>query len=234
MCRFGLPCQHFSHLTILCSLYIHPAMPKPGLAAPSCSPFTPPAPGAFYPQQALQFRLREDLRSSGGDLSAFDQLKEARGLEYELDRLQNRASRDKQASGGAGGSGALGGCMLRNAAGRCGGWLRSGGWFGGLAGRMTAAGEAACNPIDRKRLGGPPQSQSLSPILTPTCTLRPLRRCSRRNCGRRWRPTLRCRHRWARRAARAGQQRGRWRHRTRRTSRRDVQQALHLMPHFLY
>ena len=29
------------------------------------------------PEQALQFRLREDLKASGGDLAAFDQLKEA-------------------------------------------------------------------------------------------------------------------------------------------------------------
>ena len=31
------------------------------------------------PLQALQFRLREDLKAAGGDLAAFDQLKEASG-----------------------------------------------------------------------------------------------------------------------------------------------------------
>lgn len=61
-----------------------------------------PASAAFLPLQALQFRLREDLRASGGNLAAFDQLKETRGLEYELDRLQNRAGRDKQVGVGWG------------------------------------------------------------------------------------------------------------------------------------
>ncbi len=46
--------------------------------------------------QALQFRLREDLRQCGGDLGKFEQLKDMRGLEYELDRVSNRAARDKQ------------------------------------------------------------------------------------------------------------------------------------------
>lgn len=30
--------------------------------------------------QALQFRLREDLKAAGGDLASFDQLKEASGV----------------------------------------------------------------------------------------------------------------------------------------------------------
>jgi len=47
--------------------------------------------------QALQFRLREDLRLAGGDLAAFDQLKDVRALEYEMDRAANKASREKAA-----------------------------------------------------------------------------------------------------------------------------------------
>jgi hypothetical protein len=45
--------------------------------------------------QALQFRLREDVKSSGGDVGSFDQLRDVRALEYEMDRLANRASREK-------------------------------------------------------------------------------------------------------------------------------------------
>lgn len=52
--------------------------------------------GCFCPEQALQYRLREDIQQCGGDLSKFDQLKDMRGLEYELDRIANRAARDKQ------------------------------------------------------------------------------------------------------------------------------------------
>lgn len=46
--------------------------------------------------QALQFRLRQDLEQSNGDLSAFDRLVNARALEYELDRALNRASKEKE------------------------------------------------------------------------------------------------------------------------------------------
>ena len=45
--------------------------------------------------QALQFRLREDVQAAGGDPGRFDALRDSRALEYELDRLANRASRDK-------------------------------------------------------------------------------------------------------------------------------------------
>jgi len=49
--------------------------------------------------QALQFRLKEDIRQAGGDNMAtvFDQLRDVRSLEYELDRVANRATRDKAA-----------------------------------------------------------------------------------------------------------------------------------------
>ena len=45
--------------------------------------------------QALLFRLREDLKAAGGDVARLDLLKDQRALEYELDRVQNRSSRDK-------------------------------------------------------------------------------------------------------------------------------------------
>ena len=45
--------------------------------------------------QALLYRLRHDLKSCGGDLAALDDIQERRSLEYELDRLRNRASREK-------------------------------------------------------------------------------------------------------------------------------------------
>ena len=53
------------------------------------------------------------MRSCGGDLSAFDALKDARGLEYELDRLANRAARDKQVGGRWGASACLGASALK-------------------------------------------------------------------------------------------------------------------------
>lgn len=46
--------------------------------------------------QAMQFRLREDLKASGGDLSVFDRLKDIRELEYELDFATNRHAREVQ------------------------------------------------------------------------------------------------------------------------------------------
>lgn len=55
------------------------------------------------PEQALQFRLREDFKAGGADAAAFERLEEARGLEYELDRVANRAARDKQVERGMGG-----------------------------------------------------------------------------------------------------------------------------------
>ena len=64
--------------------------------------------------QALQFRLREDVKAAGGDLAAFDQLKDARALEYELDRVANRATRDKQV-GGCGGVARRGSAHRTNA-----------------------------------------------------------------------------------------------------------------------
>ncbi len=48
------------------------ANPEPP-TAPACCPSIHPS------LQALQFRLREDLKAAGGDLAAFDQLKEASG-----------------------------------------------------------------------------------------------------------------------------------------------------------
>ena len=42
----------------------------------SCHAALLPRPPA---SQALQFRLREDLKAAGGDLASFDQLKEASG-----------------------------------------------------------------------------------------------------------------------------------------------------------
>ncbi|MBX9448646.1 MAG: hypothetical protein KL787_02525 [Taibaiella sp.] len=49
--------------------------------------------------QALQYRLKEDIRQAGGDTMAtvFDQLRDVRSLEYELDRVANRAAREKAA-----------------------------------------------------------------------------------------------------------------------------------------
>ncbi|KFM22412.1 Centromere-associated protein E [Auxenochlorella protothecoides] len=47
--------------------------------------------------QALQYRLREDVKACGGDLARLEDLRERRSLEYELDRTQNRASREKAA-----------------------------------------------------------------------------------------------------------------------------------------
>ncbi|KDD71684.1 hypothetical protein H632_c4569p0, partial [Helicosporidium sp. ATCC 50920] len=47
--------------------------------------------------QALQFRLREDVRESGGDLAAFDALKKLRETEYELDRAGAAAAREAKA-----------------------------------------------------------------------------------------------------------------------------------------
>jgi len=68
-----------------------PPLPAPRL--PACPPAL-----LFPGPQALQYRLRVDLKASGGDpaAQAFDQLRDARGLEYELDRVANRAARDKQ------------------------------------------------------------------------------------------------------------------------------------------
>ncbi len=66
----------------------------------SRTPLCPPVlPSHSQPPQALQYRLREDLKAGGGDpaAAAFDQLRDTRGLEYELDRVANRAARDKQA-----------------------------------------------------------------------------------------------------------------------------------------
>lgn len=48
------------------------------------------------------------MRSCGGDLGRFDALKDMRGLEYELDRVANRAARDKQVGPGARGGRAKG------------------------------------------------------------------------------------------------------------------------------
>lgn len=47
--------------------------------------------------QALQYRLREDVKACGGDLDRLEDLRERRSLEYELDRTQNQASREKAA-----------------------------------------------------------------------------------------------------------------------------------------
>lgn len=47
--------------------------------------------------QAMQFRLREDLKAAGGDPSVFDRMRDVRALEYELDFAANRHSRELQA-----------------------------------------------------------------------------------------------------------------------------------------
>ncbi len=46
--------------------------------------------------QAMQFRLREDLKAAGGDPSVFDRLRDVRALEYELDFAANRHTRELQ------------------------------------------------------------------------------------------------------------------------------------------
>ncbi|KAK9836595.1 hypothetical protein WJX74_004004 [Apatococcus lobatus] len=47
--------------------------------------------------QALLYCLREDVKASGGNLEAFQNLHDVRKLEYELDFVTNRAARDTQA-----------------------------------------------------------------------------------------------------------------------------------------
>ena len=78
--------------------------------------------------------MREDLKASGGDLASFDQLKEAQGLEYELDRVANRAARDKQV-------GAVG-----RAAGWAGGGRQAEGYVGGTEFAAAAPACAALAP----------------------------------------------------------------------------------------
>lgn len=41
--------------------------------------------------QALVFRLRNDIAEAGGNIAAFDQLKEVRTLEYEVDFYTNKS-----------------------------------------------------------------------------------------------------------------------------------------------
>lgn len=106
-------------------------------SAPGGSTANPPERHVHIPYapaclQALQYRLREDLKAGGGDpaAAAFDQLRDARGLEYELDRVANRAARDKQAS--------------RHLAWSTGAWMPCDGW---RAGRRvgTAGSQPPCN-----------------------------------------------------------------------------------------
>jgi hypothetical protein len=59
--------------------------------------------------QAMLFRLRKDLQEAGGDMGAFDNLKDVRQLEYEVDFLANKVkvgAGGRACGGGAGRSGA--------------------------------------------------------------------------------------------------------------------------------
>lgn len=130
--------------------------------------------------QALQFRLREDLKAAGGDLAAFDGLRDARGLEYELDRVANRAARDKQ----------VGAWVPRRDAvvWLCAGTRRLRGGRAGW-GLARAGLRLVCLP-----------NSSPTPCTPPT---RHPCRCSRSGCARRWKPTRRCRHSWGAQQGRA-------------------------------
>jgi chromosome segregation ATPase len=44
--------------------------------------------------QALQYRLQQDIKISGGSLETFKNLRDVRALEYELDRTVNRAEKE--------------------------------------------------------------------------------------------------------------------------------------------
>lgn len=44
--------------------------------------------------QALQYRLQEDVRQSGGSMEVFTKLKDIRTLEYEMDRAANKAEKE--------------------------------------------------------------------------------------------------------------------------------------------
>eukprot|EP00890_Picochlorum_soloecismus_P005045 jgi/Picsp_1/5541/NSC_02900-R1_protein len=44
--------------------------------------------------QALQYRLQEDVRQSGGSMDLFTKLKDIRTLEYEMDRAANKAEKE--------------------------------------------------------------------------------------------------------------------------------------------